>query len=101
MVKLQFYYAKGAGRGRRRDSLRASGKLINLSGLWPTMEKPQLRPVSGKKTQTELAKQQKDTNVSAACICSMCVCVRGIKMRWVIRRQAGKGGREEPLRKYI
>lgn len=72
MVKLHFYYAKGAGRGRRRDSLRASGKLINLSGLRPTIEKPQLRPVSGKKTQTELAKQQKDTNVSAACVC---VCV--------------------------
>lgn len=87
---------RGRGQGRRRDSLRASGKLINLSGLWPTMEKPQLRPVSGKKTQPELAKQQKDTNVSAAC-----VCVRGIKMRWVIRHQAGKGGREEPLRKYI
>lgn len=65
-------YGKGGG---GRDSLRASNKLINLSGLWRTMEKPQLRPVSGKKIQTTLAKKQKDTNV-AANVSAACVCVR-------------------------
>lgn len=81
MKWLSYIFIMRRGRGGDGcfgDSLRASGKLINLSGLWPTMEKPQLRPVSGKKTQTELAKQKKLAK-RYKCICSMylqhvCVC---------------------------